>query len=80
MSSSGATGRIAVDAMGGDLGPSEIVVAVKLAFQQFPELAAVTLVGDQAIPVAMLVMPACIAIPGSLSSTPRRSSRWRTSR
>ncbi len=49
MSTSGATGRIAVDAMGGDLGPSEIVIAVKLAFQQFPELAAVTLVGDEAI-------------------------------
>ena len=35
--------------MGGDLGPSEIVIAVKLAFQQFPELNPVTLVGDEAI-------------------------------
>ena len=30
--------RIALDAMGGDLGPSEIVEAVKLAFAEYPEL------------------------------------------
>jgi hypothetical protein len=32
---SGAIGRIAVDAMGGDLGPTEVVAAVKLALQQY---------------------------------------------
>ncbi len=45
---SGATGRIAVDAMGGDLGPAEVVAAVKLAFAEFPELNPITLVGDEA--------------------------------
>ena len=48
MSQSGATGRIAVDAMGGDLGPSEVVAAIKLAFHQFPQLNPITLVGDEA--------------------------------
>jgi glycerol-3-phosphate acyltransferase PlsX len=47
--SSGITGRIAVDAMGGDLGPAEFVAGVKLALDQYPELNALTLVGDQAI-------------------------------
>ncbi len=46
--SPGATGRIAVDAMGGDLGPSEVVAAIKLAFHQFPHLNPITLVGDEA--------------------------------
>ena len=46
--SSGAAGRIAVDAMGGDLGPAEIVAAVKLAFHQYPQLNPITLVGDEA--------------------------------
>lgn len=41
-------GRIAVDAMGSDLGPPEIVEAVKLAFSEFPEVNPVTLVGDEA--------------------------------
>lgn len=45
---SGATGRIAVDAMGGDLGPGEIVAAVKLALHS-PTLNPITLVGDQAV-------------------------------
>jgi phosphate acyltransferase len=45
--SSGASGRIAVDAMGGDLGPSEVVAAIKLAFHQFPHLNPITLVGDE---------------------------------
>ena len=45
----GSPGRIAVDAMGGDLGPSEVVAAVKLAFAQSPNLAPITLVGDEAI-------------------------------
>lgn len=46
---SGATGRIAVDAMGGDLGPAEVVAAVRLAIHQHRELNAVTLVGDRAV-------------------------------
>lgn len=47
--SSGETGRIAVDAMGGDLGPSEVVEAVRLALRQYPTLNPITLVGDEAI-------------------------------
>ncbi|MCF7689036.1 MAG: phosphate acyltransferase PlsX [Cephaloticoccus sp.] len=43
------TGRIAVDAMGGDLGPAEIVAAVKLALIQDRGLNPITLVGDQAV-------------------------------
>ncbi|MEO6567394.1 MAG: phosphate acyltransferase PlsX, partial [Opitutaceae bacterium] len=42
-------GRIAVDAMGGDLGPSEVVAAVRLALRQYNALNPVTLVGDEAI-------------------------------
>src|SRR5271167_2506251 len=45
----GSTGRIAVDAMGGDLGPGEVVAAVKLALSQSPHLNPITLVGDEAI-------------------------------
>ncbi len=45
----GSTGRIAVDAMGGDMGPSEVVAAVKLAFEQNAHLNPITLVGDQAV-------------------------------
>ena len=45
----GTPGRIAVDAMGGDLGPSEVVAAVKLAFSQSPNLNPITLVGDEAV-------------------------------
>jgi len=45
----GSTGRIAVDAMGGDLGPSEVVAAVKLALAQNPHLNPITLVGDEAL-------------------------------
>ena len=45
----GFPGRIAVDAMGGDLGPSEVVAAVKLAFAQSPSLNPITLVGDEAV-------------------------------
>ncbi len=46
---SGAIGRIAVDAMGGDLGPAEIVAAVKLALNQYSALNPITLVGDEAV-------------------------------
>lgn len=49
VSSSGVSGRIAVDAMGGDMGPSEVVEAVKLALAEFPDLNPVTLVGDQMV-------------------------------
>ena len=35
--------------MGGDLGPSEVVQALKLAFTEFPELCPITLVGDEAV-------------------------------
>jgi glycerol-3-phosphate acyltransferase PlsX len=35
--------------MGGDLGPAEVVEAVRLALSQYPELNPITLVGDQAI-------------------------------
>ncbi len=45
---SGESERIAVDAMGGDLGPAEVVEAVKLAFAHNAALAPVTLVGDEA--------------------------------
>ena len=49
VTSSGETGRIAVDAMGGDLGPSEVVEGVKLAIRQYPALNPVTLVGDESV-------------------------------
>src|SRR5580693_9656457 len=45
----GSPGRIAVDAMGGDLGPSEVVAAVKLALHQSSSLNPITLVGDEAV-------------------------------
>ena len=45
---SGATARIAVDAMGGDLGPAEVVAAAKLALSD-AALSPLTLVGNQAI-------------------------------
>jgi glycerol-3-phosphate acyltransferase PlsX len=41
--------RIAVDAMGGDLGPSEVVEAVRLALSRLSNLNPVTLVGDEAV-------------------------------
>lgn len=50
----GELGRIAIDAMGGDLGPAEVVEAVKLAFQSQPELNPVTLVGDEVVLRALL--------------------------
>lgn len=43
------SGRIAVDAMGGDLGPAEVVAAVKLARQSSGALNPITLVGDEAV-------------------------------
>ncbi len=49
VSSSAATGRIAVDAMGGDLGPPEVVAAVEIALAESSGNIPVTLVGDEAI-------------------------------
>jgi phosphate acyltransferase len=49
VSQSASAGRIAVDAMGGDLGPSEVIAAVKLALHQYHALNPITLVGDQAV-------------------------------
>src|SRR4051812_381507 len=46
---SGASARIAVDAMGGDLGPPEVVAAVKLALNHSSTLNPITLVGDEAV-------------------------------
>jgi len=54
VTSSGETGRIAVDAMGGDLGPSEVVEAVKLALVRNDGLNPVTLVGDESILLPLL--------------------------
>lgn len=49
VTTSGSAGRIAVDAMGGDLGPAEVVAAVKLALHHSSTLNPVVLVGDQAV-------------------------------
>src|SRR5687767_9182287 len=49
ITSGATTSRIAVDAMGGDLGPAEVVAAVKLALAQYATLNPVTLVGDEAV-------------------------------
>jgi glycerol-3-phosphate acyltransferase PlsX len=49
VTSPGQTTRVAVDAMGGDLGPAEVVAAVKLALQDRPDLPGITLVGDEAV-------------------------------
>jgi phosphate acyltransferase len=54
VTTSGATGRIAVDAMGGDLGPAEVVAAVKLALQHSPSLNGIVLVGDEAVLVPLV--------------------------
>lgn len=43
------TTTIAIDAMGGDLGPSEIVEAVKLAYRKVPKLERTILAGDRDI-------------------------------
>ncbi|HUL51875.1 MAG TPA: phosphate acyltransferase PlsX [Opitutaceae bacterium] len=40
--------RIAVDAMGGDLGPAEVVEAARLAMAEYPGLNPLILVGDEA--------------------------------
>ena len=59
----GASERIAVDAMGGDLGPAEVVAAVGLALAKNPELAPVTLVGDEAVLGPLLAKAGLAASP-----------------
>jgi len=54
VTTSGSTSRIAVDAMGGDLGPSEVVAAVKLALHQSHAISGITLVGDETILVPLI--------------------------
>lgn len=49
MSHAAAARRIAVDAMGGDLGPAEIVEGVRLALDRVKALTALTLIGDEAV-------------------------------
>ncbi len=49
VNSTNASRKIALDAMGSDLGPSEVVAAAKLALDAFPEIQAITLVGDEAV-------------------------------
>jgi len=41
--------------MGGDLGPTEVVEALRLALREFPKLAPVILVGDRAILTPLLI-------------------------
>jgi glycerol-3-phosphate acyltransferase PlsX len=48
MDASPVVGRIAVDAMGGDLGPVEVVEAARLALAEYPGLSSLILVGDEA--------------------------------
>ena len=55
MADTPAAGRIAVDAMGGDLGPAEVVEAAKLALAEYPGLSPLTLVGDAAVLQPLLV-------------------------
>lgn len=43
----GDTRRIALDAMGGDHGPAEVVTALQLALKEFSDLCPVTLVGNR---------------------------------
>ena len=62
----GATSRIAVDAMGGDLGPAEVVAAVKLALHQPGSAPAITLVGDEAV-LGPLLSQAGLTLTGRLS-------------
>lgn len=66
VTTSGATDRIAVDAMGGDLGPAEVVAAVKLALQQSASSPAITLVGDESV-LGPLIRDAGLMRSGRLS-------------
>jgi len=64
--SSGTPRRIAVDAMGGDLGPAEVVAGVKLAQKRDPQLDPITLVGDQAL-LEPLIQQAGLSLGPNLS-------------
>lgn len=64
--SSGTPRRIAVDAMGGDLGPAEVVAGVKLAQKRDAQLDPITLVGDQAV-LEPLISQAGLNLGPSLS-------------
>jgi glycerol-3-phosphate acyltransferase PlsX len=55
MAETPAAGRIAVDAMGGDLGPAEVVEAARLALAEYPGLNPLTLVGNEAVLWPLLV-------------------------
>jgi glycerol-3-phosphate acyltransferase PlsX len=59
-------GWIAVDAMGGDLGPAEVVAAARLAMAEYPDLNPLILVGDIAV-LKPLVAKAGLADHPSLS-------------
>jgi len=48
-------GKIAVDAMGGDLGPAEAVEGAKLALAEYPGLSPLILVGDTAVLQPLLI-------------------------
>lgn len=48
------TRRIALDAMGGDMGPAEVVAALQLALTEFPDLCPVTITGDESILAPLL--------------------------
>ena len=63
-----AEARIAVDAMSGDLGPVEVVAAVKLARDSLPQLPPITLVGDTA--VVVVAVPASAPASSLYSITP----------
>jgi glycerol-3-phosphate acyltransferase PlsX len=57
------TGRIAVDAMGGDLGPAEVVEAARLALAEYPGLSPLILVGDTAVLKPLLAKAALTGHP-----------------
>jgi len=56
-------GRIAVDAMGGDLGPAEVVEAAKMALAEFPGLCPLVLIGDTAVLQPLMVTAGLVGHP-----------------
>jgi glycerol-3-phosphate acyltransferase PlsX len=61
-------GKIAVDAMGGDLGPAEVVEAAKLALAEYPDLSPLVLIGDTAVLQPLLVKAGIAGHPSVLLS------------
>jgi phosphate acyltransferase len=59
-----ATPRLAVDAMGSDLGPGEVVAGVALAIQRVPGLEPIILVGQRAVLEPLLVQHGLDNHPG----------------